>query len=185
MLRFVRQESRLIQIALFGLFTAACSFTARPTLKPTLNTSPGAIEDNSFRLERAYIVSVNVPTEAVKKVLRSITDAFPLPYGRYDQVAFRSATGVEQFRPLQGSRAGEQESLSEVPTTRITFAIPEDVDALHKVVAAIRYAHPYEEPVVHVESGWMSKAKTGGEESNPNRWWNQQKSLPETGSGAR
>ena len=185
MLRFVRQESRLIQIALFGLFTAACSFTARPTLKPTLNTSPGAIEDNSFRLERAYIVSVNVPTESAAKVLRGITDSVPLEYGKYDQVAFRSATGVEQFRPLRGSRGGEQATLSEVPTTRITFAIPEDMDTVHKVIAAIRYAHPYEEPVVHVETGWMSRAKPGGEEANPNRWWNQQKSSPRRGSGAR
>lgn len=131
------------------------------------------------------MVSVNVPSEAVEKVLHSITDAFPLVYGKYDQVAFRSATGVEQFRPLRGSRSGQQARLSEVPTTRITFALPEDVDTLHKVIAAIRYSHPYEEPVIHVETGWMSRAKPGGDESNPNRWWNQQKSLPETGSGAR
>ena len=177
----VRRGSQLFQIALFGLFTAACSSTARPTLR----MSPEAIDDQAFRLEPAYIVSVNVPSGAVEKVLRSIADAFPLVYGNYDQVAFRSATGVEQFRPLRGSRAGEQAGLSEVPTTRITFAIPENVDTLHRVIAAIRYAHPYEEPVVHVEAGWMSRAKPGGEESNLNRWWNQQKPLPETVSGAR
>jgi hypothetical protein len=181
MFRFVRRGSQLIQIAVFGLLTAACSSTGRPIPK----MSPEAIEDKAFRLEPAYIVSVNVPFEAVEKVLRSITDSFPLEYGKYDHVAFRSATGVEQFRPLRGSQAGEQAALSEVPTTRITFAIPEDVDTLHKVIAAVRYAHPYEEPVVHVETGWMSRAKPGGEESNPNRWWNQQKSMPETGSGAR
>jgi hypothetical protein len=119
MFRFVRRGSQLIQIAVFGLFTAACSSTARPILK----MSPEAIEDKAFRLEPAYIVSVNVPFEAVEKVLRNITDSFPLGYGKYDQVAFRSSTGVEQFRPLRGSRAGEQAALSEVPTTRITFAI--------------------------------------------------------------
>jgi len=181
MFRLLRQGSQLIQIAVFGLLTAACSSTARPTI----NMSPEAIMETSFRLEPAYIVSVNVPTESVKKLLRSIIDSYPLGYGKYDQVAFRSATGVEQFRPLRGSRAGEQATLSEVPTTRITFAIPEDVDTLHKIIAAIRYAHPYEEPVVHVETGWVSRAKPGGEESNPNRWWNQQKSSPKTRSGAR
>lgn len=181
MLRLVRQGSQLIQIAVFGLLTAACSSTARPTIK----TLPDAIVDNSFRLEPAYIVSVNVPTDSVEKVLRSIIDSYPLEYGKYDQVAFRSAMGVEQFRRLRGSRAGGQATLSEVPTTRVTFAMPEDVDTLHKVIAAIRYAHPYEEPVVHVETGWMSRAKPGGEESNPNRWWNQRKSSPNTESGAR
>jgi hypothetical protein len=181
MSRFVRRGSQLIQIAVFGLLTATCSSTGRQIPK----MSPAAIEDKTFRLEPAYIVSVNVPSEAAEKVLRRVTDSVPLEYGKYDHVAFRSATGVEQFRPLQGSRAGEQALSSEVPTTRITFAIPEDVDILHKVVGAVRYAHPYEEPVVHVETGWMSQAKHGGDESNPNRWWNQPKTSSEKKSGSQ
>ena len=181
MSHFVRRGSQLIQIAIFGLFTTACSSTGRQIPK----MSPEAIEDETFRLDSAYIVSVNVPSEAAERVLRSITDSVPLEYGKYDQVAFRSATGVEQFRPLLGSRAGRQVLLSEVPTTRITFAIPEKIDILHKVIAAVRYSHPYEEPVVHVEVGWMSRGKPGGEESNPNRWWNQHRSSPEKGSGTR
>ena len=92
---------------------------------------------------------------------------------------------MEQFRPLQGSRAGEQAVLSEVPTTRITFTIPEDVNILHKVIAAARYAHPYEEPVVNVETGWISRTRSGGDESNPNRWWNQQQSSSEKESAPR
>ena len=84
--------------------------------------------------------------------------------------------GVEQFRPLQGSRAGEQAVLSEVPTTHITFAILENVNILHKVIAAARYTHPCEEPVIHVETGWMSRAKPAGDGSNPNRWWHQPQS---------
>src|SRR5580765_103371 len=117
MFRFVRRGAQFIPIAVFGVFTAACSSTARPILK----MSPEAIEDKAFRLEPAYIVSVNVPSEAAEKVLCSITDSVPLEYGKYDHVAFRSAIGVEQFRPLQGSRAGEQAVLSAVPTIRITF----------------------------------------------------------------
>lgn len=175
MFRFVRRGSQFIQIAVFGLLTAACSSTAGRQIP---KMSPEAIEDKAFRLEPAYIVSVNVPSEAAEKVLRSVTDSVPLRYGKYDQVAFRSAAGVEQFRPLQGSRAGEQAALSEVPTTRITFAIPEDVDTLHKVISAVRYTHPYEEPVVHVETGWMSRSKPDDEQSNPNRWWNQPKCCP-------
>lgn len=181
MSRFVSRGSQLIQIAVFGLLTATCSSTGRQIPK----MSPAAIEDKTFRLEPAYIVSVNVPSEAAEKVLRSVTDSVPLEYGKYDHVAFRSAIGVEQFRPLQGSRAGEQALSSEVPTTRITFAIPEDVDILHKVVGAVRYAHPYEEPVVHVETGWMSQAKHVGDESNPNRWWNQPKTSSEKKSGSQ
>ena len=181
MSRCARRSLKWIQIAVLGLFTVACSSTGPQIPK----TSPAAIDDQAFRLEPAYIVSVNVPSEAAEKVLASITNSVPLEYGKYDHVAFRSATGVEQFRPLQGSRAGEQTGLSELPTTRITFAIPEDVTLLHKAIAAARYAHPYEEPVIHVETGWMSRAKPAGDESNPNRWWNQTQVSPEKGSTAR
>ena len=177
MSRYVQRSSQWIQITIIGLLTVACSSPGRQIPK----VSPAAIEDRAFRLEPAYIVSVNVPSEAVEKVLGSITNSVPLEYGKYDHVAFRSAIGVEQFRPLQGSRAGEQAVLSEVPTTRITFAIPEDVNILHKVIAAARYTHPYEEPVVHVETGWMSRAKPGGDESNPNRWWNRPQSSLQKG----
>ncbi len=141
--------------------------------RPQKQVSPSDIQDSTFRLVPAYIVSFNVPAEYTAKVLQSITAAYPLQYGSYDQVAFRSAAGVEQFRPLKGSKAGEQLKISEVPTTRVTFAIPEDTTVLQKVVAAIRVAHPYEEPVIQIRAGWISQAKHEGEESNPNRWWNQ------------
>ena len=141
--------------------------------QPQKEASPVDIQDSTFRLTAAYVVAFNVPTESAARVLQSITDSYPLPYGSYDRVAFRSATGVEQFRPLKGSKAGEQAQISEVPTTRITFAIPQNADTLKKVVAAIRATHPYEEPVIQIEAGWVSQAKHEGEESNPNRWWNQ------------
>jgi hypothetical protein len=179
MSRFALRGLQLVLIAVCSLLTVTCSSTGR-RIK---NASPAGIEDKTFRLVPAYIVSVNVPCAAAEKVMNSVTDSVPLKYGNYDHVAFRSATGVEQFRPLQGSRAGEQPGLSEVPTYRITFAIPEDDDILHKVVAAVRYAHPYEEPVLHVEAGWMSQANHGGEESNPNRWWNNPKGSSERGAG--
>jgi hypothetical protein len=65
---FVRRGSQWIPIVVIGLLAAACSSTGRQIPK----MSPAAIEDKAFRLEPAYIVSVNVPTEAAEKVLRSI-----------------------------------------------------------------------------------------------------------------
>ena len=165
MSRFARRGLELVLIVVCSFLTTTCSSTGRQTT----NASHAGIEDKTFRLEPAFIVSVNVPCDAATKVMNSVTNSVPLRYGNYDHVAFRSAAGVEQFRPLQGSRAGEQTGLSEVPSYRITFAIPEDNDSLRKVVAAIRHAHPYEEPVIHVVTGWMSQAKQGGEEANPNR----------------
>ncbi len=164
-----RKTSSFLKVAI----TAGCVLVLFGFAGAPRKASPADIQDSTFRLIPAYIVSVNVPSENAAKVLRQVTDAYPLQYGDYDQVAFRSATGVEQYRPLKGSTAGEQSKISETPTTRITFAIPEDTAVLKKVVAAIRVAHPYEEPVVQVRAGWISQAKHEGEESNPNRWWNQ------------
>jgi hypothetical protein len=181
MSRFARRGLQLVVVGVFSFLTVTCSSMGRQIT----NASPAGIEDKTFRLVPAYIVSVNVPFDAAERVMNKITDSVPLKYGSYDHVAFRSATGVEQFRPLKGSRAGEQPGLSEVPTYRITFAIPEDDDTLHKVVAAVRYAHPYEEPVLHVEAGWMSQANHDGEESNPNRWWNKPTRSSERGAGTQ
>jgi len=162
--RSARRGLELILIAVCSLLTTTCSSTGRQIT----NTSRAGIDDKPLRLVRAYIVSVNVPCDAATMVMKSITDSVPLKYGNYDQVAFRSAIGIEQFRPLQGSRAGAQSGLTEVRTSRITFSIPEDDDTLRKVMAAVRRVHPYEEPVVHVVAGWMSQAQQGGEQSNPN-----------------
>jgi hypothetical protein len=161
--------SWLCRLAILAVIVGSFSGCAHPRRE----VSPVDIRDSTFQLVSAYIVSFNVPAEDTAKVLRSITDRYPLQYGDYEHVAFRSAAGVEQFRPLKGSRAGEQVELSEVPTTRVTFAIPQSTDVLRKVVAAIREAHPYEEPVIQIHAGWISRAKHEGEESNPNRWWNR------------
>jgi len=109
----------------------------------------------------------------VKRVLDSLTSVVPLVYGKYDRVAFRSASGVEQFRPLTGSHAGAQEELSEYNTTRVSFSIPQDSETLRKTIDAIRNFHPYEEPVINVQEGWTSRSKGKGDETNPNRWWNR------------
>jgi hypothetical protein len=169
MAQLLRRRSCLTSALVLGLLIALSSCQAHVARE----SPPTAIEDSSFRLVPAYIVAVNVPSGAAEKVLREITNSVPLQYGNYDRVAFRSATGLEQFRPLNGSKAGKQAEITEVPTTRITFAIPQDSETLRRVIAAVRNAHPYEEPVVQVAAGWMSQAKHENEVSNPNRWWNQ------------
>ncbi len=131
------------------------------------------IQGESFQLERVYLVSVNIPDEDVTRVLDSLTSVVPLVYGKYDRVAFRSASGVEQFRPLAGSRAGAQEELSEYETVRVSFSIPQDPETLRKTIDTIRNSHPYEEPVINVQEGWTSKATGKEDETNPNRWWNR------------
>jgi hypothetical protein len=135
-------------------------------------TPADEIKADSFRLERVYVVTVHIPNEEVEKVLEAVTTAVPLDYGFYDQVAFLDAPGLEQYRPREGSKGGPQEKAGRSPTTRVSFSIRRDAQALGKVLAAVRRVHSYEEPVIYIHEAWRSRT-TDRDESNPNRWWNQ------------
>ena len=130
-------------------------------------------QTETLRLEPVFIITVNVPTDDAEAVLRSVTKAVPLQYGDYDQVAYLSSAGYEQFRPLEGSRAGEQQELSAYATTQVTFCIPKDQVALAKALEGAQDAHPYEEPVIYVREGYASRSVRGAGADNPNRWWNR------------
>jgi hypothetical protein len=69
--------------------------------------------------------------------------------GAYRECAFVSP-GIGQFRPVDGAdpaigRVGELEHVAE---QRIELVLPRSRRA--QVVAALRAAHPYEEPAFHV-----------------------------------
>jgi hypothetical protein len=165
----------ITMLAVIAASASSCS-TEGDRLTPAGTASAVSTDDikgESFQLERVYLVSVNIPDEDVTRVLDSLTSVVPLVYGKYDRVAFRSASGVEQFRPLSGSRAGAQEELSEYETVRVSFSIPQDPETLRKTIDAIRNSHPYEEPVINVQEGWTSRATGKEDETNPNRWWNR------------
>lgn len=130
------------------------------------------LSEQTFRLERVYVVTVHIPNPEVEKVLEAVTAAVPLGYGFYDQVAYLDAPGLEQFRPREGSKGGVQEKAGRSPTTKVSFSIPRESDSLAKVLAAIRHTHSYEEPVIYVHEAWRSRT-TDRDENNPNRWWNQ------------
>jgi hypothetical protein len=164
----------LIGAAAAAVLAAGCANGgARPGAVPE---RPGAaLAGAGFRLEPVYVITVHVPDADVERVLAGIVATAPLRYGPFDQVAFLSASGIEQFRPRQGSRAGEQAYASRVATTRITFSIGREPELLRAVLAAIRDRHPYEEPVLFVTASYASRATRDlAEDHNPNRWWNRE-----------
>lgn len=147
---------------------------AKPGAPPTPEVSGGTVAGAGFRLDPVYVITVHVPDTDVERVLARIVATAPLRYGPFDQVAFLSASGIEQFRPGPGSRAGEQPYASRVATTRITFSIVRELELLRAVVAAIRDSHPYEEPVLFVTASFAGRAiRDLAEDANPNRWWNR------------
>ena len=142
---------------------------ASPPSKPV---SLEHIVGETYRVEPAYYVECHVPNAEVDKVLQAVAHAVNLEYGKYDQVAFIDAAGLEQFRPLEGSKAGVQPNAARVPTTNVSFSVPRDPAMLKKALDAIHSVHSYEEPVVYVHEVWRTR-HSGGDDTNPNKWWNQ------------
>jgi hypothetical protein len=134
--------------------------------------SPDQIKGKAYRLERAYLVTVHVPSAIVDKVLQSVVAAVGLEYGKYDQVAYIDAQGLEQFRPISGSKAGAQSRAGRAPTKVVSFSLVHDAAVLKNALDAIYQAHNYEEPVVYVSEVWRTRS-SNPDEANPNRWWNQ------------
>ncbi|MDN5790812.1 MAG: hypothetical protein L0H25_08090 [Micrococcales bacterium] len=90
-----------------------------------------------------------VPVKDTDRVLEAVFAAGAGEIGDYRDCAFVT-TGTGQFRPLAGASptigaAGELEHVTE---NRVELVLPRHLRA--GVVAALRAAHPYEDPAFHV-----------------------------------
>ncbi len=92
---------------------------------------------------------VYVPEGALQRVLDAVFAAGAGAIGRYRESAFVSA-GRGQFRPLAGAdpAIGTVGELEYVDERRVEVVLPRTRRAA--VVAAMRAAHPYEEPAFYV-----------------------------------
>jgi hypothetical protein len=150
----------------------AASATQSQAAIPPQPATPEQIVGATYRVEPAWYVECHVPNAEVDAVLRAVAEAVQLEYGKYDQVAFIDAAGLEQFRPLAGSKAGEQASAGRTPTTNVSFSLPRDVALLQKALDAIHQVHSYEEPVVYIHEVWRTR-NSAADDRNPNKWWNR------------
>jgi hypothetical protein len=98
--------------------------------------------------ERVYVITT-VPETHLSAVLDAIAGAGAGVIGHYTHCSFSSA-GIGRFLPDAGANPalGERERLNTEPEIRVeTFCPREQAKA---VVAALRAAHPYEEPVIYL-----------------------------------
>lgn len=95
------------------------------------------------------MIVVTAPPEAVDHILDAISSAGGGIIGEYTHCAFTSP-GTGRFKPSAAAdpHIGAKEEINAVDEVRIeTFC---DRAAAKAVVAAIRAAHPYEEPVIYL-----------------------------------
>jgi hypothetical protein len=96
-----------------------------------------------------YQVGFYVPESHLEQVKAAIFDAGAGHIGNYDRCCWQTL-GQGQFRPLQGSdpAIGKECVLETVQEYRVLTVCEETV--LRDVLAALRKAHPYEEPAFDV-----------------------------------
>ena len=110
-------------------------------------------------LQKMYRITTFIPPEHVDGLLDGVSREVPLQYGHYDQSAWWSAVGVEQFRPMPGANPtfGEIGRTERVPTVRIEFAIPRDAELLTRFLTrGLIPHHPWQEPAIFVDESQVT-----------------------------
>ena len=92
-----------------------------------------------------HTLTVFIPETYLEQVKAAIFEAGAGRYAAYDRCCWQTL-GQGQFRPLAGSNPaiGEQGAVAAVPEYRVEALCPDDL--IPAVAAAIRAAHPYEQP---------------------------------------
>ena len=92
-----------------------------------------------------YKLCFYVPESHLEAVKLAVFAAGAGRIGNYDSCCWQVA-GHGQFRPLEGSQPflGRQGSVEQVPEYRVELVC--DRQCIKAAVAALRQAHPYEEP---------------------------------------
>ncbi|MCK6209380.1 Nif3-like dinuclear metal center hexameric protein [Georgenia sp. EYE_87] len=101
-----------------------------------------------------------VPREATAAVLDALADAGAGRLGDYERAAFTSP-GTGTFRPLPGANptVGAVGAVEEVAEDRLEIVLPRH--RREAVLAALRRAHPYEEPAFTLVAQAAAGASTG------------------------
>lgn len=100
-------------------------------------------------VKRMFKLCFYVPATHVEQVKQAVFAAGAGRIGDYEHCAWQ-VLGEGQFRPLAGSHAfiGTQDVLEVVSEYRVELVCA--AEAIDAAVAALRQAHPYEEPALDV-----------------------------------
>ena len=130
-------------------------------------------ETRAIRMEPLWQVAFQAPEEDVDRIFDKVTEFAPLNHGKTDRTAFRTACGIEFYRPREGTPTGAEDKLRKRPgVVEVAFFIPRETEMLDQVIEAIYEVHSYYEPVITVREVLRSTCKGLDDRDNPHRWWN-------------
>ena len=139
----------------------------------------------SGTLEPIWTIEIQTVPSDVDRILDAVVAVYPLAYGRYERNASISAVGMETARPPAGTTTETHVegfvpgSTETYPMVEVKISVERDLGVLAAVMEAILDVHHYEEPVIFVREDWASRAAYDPNNTNPNRWWNNGRGLPD------
>ena len=139
----------------------------------------------SGTFEPVWTLEIQTRPEDTDRILDGVLKVHPLGYGRYHRNASVSAIGRETAQPQPASttathKPGYQAGAPETyPMVELKISIERDPAVLQRVMDTILYLHHYEQPVIYLREDWASRATYDPESTNPNRWWNDGRGLPQ------
>jgi len=125
-------------------------------------------------MQPMWQIMFQAPEEDIDRIFEAITEVTPLPQGKTDRNGYRAPTGVEYYRPREGTPTGSEDEIRRRPNVdEMRFFIPRDTTILNDVIEAIYAVHSYYEPVITVTEVLRSQCKGLDDNDNPHRWWNK------------
>lgn len=132
-----------------------------------------------------WTLEIQTLPEDTDRILDAIMQVHRLSFGRYQRNASISAIGKETAQPepesttathVDAFEAGDTETY---PVVELKISIERSLPVLERVMDAVLEVHHYEEPVIFVREDWVSRAAYDPSNTNPNRWWNTRRGLPD------
>lgn len=103
-----------------------------------------------------FVIAVYCPVAQAEDIKFAMFRAGAGRIGQYEACAFEYP-GVGQFRPLDGAHphVGQVGEIERVKEVKVEMVCKEE--CLGQVIAAMRRAHPYEEPAFHVLKNYSAQ----------------------------
>ncbi len=133
-----------------------------------------ALDFGYATLEKEWLIYIQTPTLAVNQLTKVLREKLPLRQGYYDSCIFVSEEGTQQFRALEGSHAGDEQTIQAVATTELVVSVPANEAELREAIGVIYEHHVHEEPTIRITEAWGTRSNYSEEMNNPNKYWNRE-----------
>ncbi|MEM7206280.1 MAG: hypothetical protein AAF434_00515 [Pseudomonadota bacterium] len=118
-------------------------------------------------------ITIQCPVGGVERLIAAFSETLSLTQGAYDNCLYVRQNGLQQFRALEGSHAGDERTIQRTRSSEIVLTIRNEIEVLEKVVDTVFKYGVQEEPTITVEPIWGVRSKYLDDKNNPNRYWNR------------